>query len=458
MIPTDRGTKVLLRFRVANFASLRDEQELSLVALDEHDDLAVRRPLSEDVAVLPAAAIFGGNASGKSNLLEALRFVAFAVANSHQRWKPGAPIARNAFRFDESVGDRPSEFCVDVALDGMHYEYGFSVDDQTVRSEWLYGFTRRQRRVRRVLFERSGPGGDTIRFSEHLKGQKKAIAELVRPNSLYLSAAAANNHPQLTRLYEWFERELIYVDAGNPLLHLNQTLHAISAGDRESVMSLLNYADLGITDVRHETRPMDREIRERLIAFMRAMDPEAPIPDENSEVLGPPKVDFVHRVGGKEYSLPLSFESSGTVSWFALLGPIMHALQKGKLLVVDELNAYLHPLLASELVRLFQEPQFNRKGAQIVFNAHDVTLLSKLSGGRLRRDQIWLTDRGVDGATELRPLTQYRIRDGLDNVFRGYLLGRYQGVPIFDDFLLAEALTRQTESHVAPKPPQQQAS
>lgn len=182
---------MLLRFRVANFASLRDEQELSLVALDEHDDLAVRRPLSEDVAVLPAAAIFGGNASGKSNLLEALRFVAFAVANSHQRWKPGAPIARNAFRFDESVGDRPSEFCVDVALDGMHYEYGFSVDDQTVRSEWLYGFTRRQRRVRRVLFERSGPGGDTIRFSEHLKGQKKAIAELVRPNSLYLISSGS---------------------------------------------------------------------------------------------------------------------------------------------------------------------------------------------------------------------------------------------------------------------------
>lgn len=147
------------------------------MALDEHRDLAVRRPIPEDVAVLPAAAIFGGNASGKSNLLQAVRFMAAAVANSHQRWRPGAPIARNAFRFDQGGGDRPSEFCVDVALDGVHYEYGFSVDDQVVRGEWLYSFTRRQRRVRRLLFERSGPGGDSIRFGEHTTDQACALLE-----------------------------------------------------------------------------------------------------------------------------------------------------------------------------------------------------------------------------------------------------------------------------------------
>ncbi|MEV4381205.1 ATP-binding protein [Streptosporangium sp. NPDC049644] len=443
---------MLLRFRIANYASLRDEQELSLVALDEHSDLAVRRPIQEDLSVLPAAAIYGGNASGKSNLLQALRFMATAVEDSHQRWKPGETIHRNSFRFDGESHAKPSEFSVDIALDGVHYEYGFSLDDRAIQDEWLYSFTKQQRRVRRVLFERSGPEGGSIQFGEHLKGKKKAISELVRPNSLYLSAAAANNHPQLTEIYRWFEREIIYIDAGQPWLSLTHTLHEIAEHDREGVLSLLNYADFGITNVRHEPQPVDKEVRDRIIALLTAINPDRHA-DENLELQGPPKVDFVHRVKGQEYTLPLDSESSGTRSWFALLGPIIHALSTGKLVVVDELNAFLHPLLASKLVKLFQDPHFNNKGAQIVFNAHDVTLLSPLTEAGLKRDQIWFTDRSSDGATELHPLTRYRVREGLDNVFRGYLLGRYRGVPVFDDSFLDRALARQNSPHVGP--PQQ---
>ncbi|WP_067181049.1 AAA family ATPase [Microtetraspora niveoalba] len=437
---------MLLRFRVANHASLRDEQELSLVALDEHADLAVRSPIDEDVSVLPAAAIYGGNASGKSNLLQALRFMATAVEDSHQRWRPGAVIRRNSFRFDDESRERPSEFSADIAIDGVHYEYGFSLDDTAIRSEWLYSFSRQQRRVRRVLFERSGPEGKSIHFGDYLKGRKKAISELVRPNSLYLSAAAANNHPQLTEIYRWFERQIIYIDAGEPQFFLPLTLHEMAEHDREGVLSLLNYADFGITDVRHEQRPVDEEVRARFIAFVRAMDPDQ-VPDEDAVIHDDPKVDFVHNVQGCEYTLPLEYESSGTRGWFALLGPVVRALARGGLLVVDELNAFLHPLLVGELVQLFQDPRFNRRGAQILFNTHDVSLLSPLTKARLRRDQIWLTDRDPDGATELHPLTRYRVRDGLDSVFRGYLLGRYRGVPVFDDSVLREALARHNGPH-----------
>ncbi|WP_182883692.1 AAA family ATPase [Microbispora sp. H10949] len=444
---------MLLRFRVANYASLRDEQELSLVALDPHSDLALCNPTQDDLRLLPAAAIYGGNASGKSNLLQALRFMATAVENSHQRWKPGSAIRRNSFRFDgESIG-KESMFSVDIALDGTHYEYGFELDDEAVRSEWLYSFTKQQRRVRRVLFERSGPEGSSIRFGEHLRGRKKSIAELVRPNSLYLSAAAANNHPQLTKLYRWFERGIIYIDAGEPWTNLASTLHELEVHDREGILRLLSHADFGITDVRQELQPMAKEVREGFIAFFSAINPDF-APGEDVELQGWPNVEFTHEVRGREYRLPMELESSGTRAWFALLGPILKGFSRGRLVVVDELDAFLHPLLVGELVALFQDPEFNRKGAQLVFNTHDVTLLSSLNKARLRRDQVWFADRNADGATELHPLTQYRVRDGLDNVFRGYLLGRYRGVPVFDDSFLGHALAGHTGEHA--DPPQQQ--
>ncbi|GLV51304.1 hypothetical protein TBS_18740 [Thermobispora bispora] len=440
---------MLLRFRVANYASLRDEQELSLVALDDHDDLAVRRPIDDDLSVLPAAAVYGGNASGKSNLLEAMHFMQEAVCHSHLGWGPEATIPRNSFRFDDDIRRKPSEFCVDIAVDGVHYEYGFAVDDEVVRSEWLYCFVKRQRRVRRVLFERSGPEWTSIRFGGHLKGRKRAIAEFVRPNSLYLSVAAANNHPQLTKIYGWFSNQMIYIDAGVPVPHLPYTLHLAATPDRSAVLDLLNYADLGISDIRQEPLVLDNELRDRFMAVLKVVDPDR-TPDLGFAVEAATRVDFIHRVRGKEYALPLENESSGTRSWFALLGPILEALAHGMVLVVDELNAFLHPLLVSELVNLFQDPTYNRQGAQLVFNTHDSFLLSPLSKARLRRDQVWLTDRDEDGATTLRPLTDYRVRDGLDSVFRGYLLGRYRGIPIFDEGLLEELILRHTHMHGDP--------
>ncbi|GGO81098.1 AAA family ATPase [Nonomuraea cavernae] len=444
---------MLLRFRVANYASLRDEQELSLVALDEHRNLAVQTPTQDDLSVLPVAAIYGGNASGKSNLLQALRFMAGAVENSHQRWKPGSSIRRNSFRFDDESRDKESEFAVDITLNGVHYEYGFSLNSEAVQSEWLYSFARQQRTVRRTLFERSSPDGESIRFGEHLKGRKKSIRDLVRPNSLFLSAAAANNHPQLTEIYHWFEDQIIYIDAGEPWLNLTKTLHELEAHGRENVLRLLNHADLGIANVKQEPRQIEKRVRDGFVALLSALDPDLTL-DEDIDFQPPPKVEFVHQVRGGEYALPMEYESSGTRAWFALLGPILNGLSRGRLIVVDELDAFLHPLLVGELVNLFQNPNFNKNGAQIVFNTHDVTLLSSLTKARLRRDQVWFTDRTPDGATELHPLTRYRVRDGQDSVLRGYLLGRYRGVPIFDDYFLDVALGRQNSRHADPSPQQ----
>jgi hypothetical protein len=129
-------------------------------------------------------------------------------------------------------------------------------------------------------------------------------------------------------------------------------------------------------------------------------------------------------------------ESSGTLAWLLLVGPAVASLRDGGLLVVDELDARLHPLLAAHLVNLFQSPESNTTGAQLVFNTHNVSLLGPSAPGRLRRDQVWFTEKDDRGATTLTALTEYRVRDGLENVEKRYLSGRYGAIPFLDEVAL----------------------
>lgn len=145
---------MLLQFRVANWESIRDEQELSLVAADEHDDLAVRDIPGTELKALPVVGVFGANASGKSKLMRAMAYARDAVRYSHNRWNPRGGTGRVPFALDEAAVARPSEFAFDFVLDGVRHEYGFAVDDRAVASEWLYSWPRGRMRV---LFERRGP-------------------------------------------------------------------------------------------------------------------------------------------------------------------------------------------------------------------------------------------------------------------------------------------------------------
>lgn len=419
---------MLLRFRVSNFLSIRDEQELSLIALDEHSERAeVPVPRSGD-SVLPVAAVFGANASGKSNVVHALGFMRDAVLKSHQSWKPDTAVPRQPFLLGGADRADPSTFVVDIAVEGIRYEYGFAVDDRRVTHEWLYSFP--EGRPRR-LYEREADR--PIRFGPSLKGRRALVADVVRPNSLFLSAAAANNHPQLLPLYRWFSSGCNLATEGNAADRFEHTLQELE-NHRDALLSLLRYADFGISDIEVENQQMPAEQAEKLVAAVKAIDPA------RADTLDPQQVTtsdirLTHTPGGA--SLPLRVESSGTRTWLELLGPVVSFLRRGACLVIDELDARLHPDLAAKLVALFQDPGANSNGAQLVFNTHDVTLLRKTSAARLHRDQIWLTEKDEDGVTRLFPLTEYRVRDTLDDVEGRYLAGRYGGVPFFDEDLLA---------------------
>ncbi|XKK39980.1 ATP-binding protein [Nocardiopsis sp. ARC36] len=419
---------MLLRFRVANWASIRDEQELSLVAADDHDDLAMQDIPGVGLKALPVVGVLGANASGKSNLMTAMAYARDAVRYSHNRWNPRGGTRRLPFALDAETADRPSEFAFDFVLDGDRHEYGFAVDDNTVTSEWLYSWPRGRMRV---LFEREG---SEIELGPGLRrgfgNRTRMVRESVRPNSLFVSAGAAGNHPLLTSVYDWVDRITMAFDE-NAHVRLELTLRMLAGPERDLCALLLRYADLGITGVRSEEKEMPKEAAAHFAAGFRVLHPEGP-PADPERWRQSPEIVVEHRTSKGSTELPYGAESSGTHTWLELVGVVVRALEEGRVLVVDELDARLHPNLAGQLVRLFSEPETNPHGAQLVFNTHDVTLLSRRSFGYLTRDQAWFTEKGLDGATELVALREYKVRDGRDDVVKKYLLGAFSAVPVFD--------------------------
>ena len=192
---------MLLRFGVTNRLSMRAQQELSLTASSLKDPTGglIDCPSAPSGSVLPAVLIYGANASGKSNLVNSIRVMKEMVLGSHRELEPGGGVpARRPFALAPASSLNPTRFDVDFVMDGVRHHYGFEASDEAFVSEWLYAFPKRHRRM---LFEREG---GEFHFGRALGGQNKAIAALVRPNSLYVSAAAQNGHEQLSGVFAYF--------------------------------------------------------------------------------------------------------------------------------------------------------------------------------------------------------------------------------------------------------------
>ncbi len=416
----------LVELRTQNHRSLRDEQIISLVAASEGQPGLIH-PDGLSESLLPVAAIYGANASGKSNVLDALAFMAKTVAFSQTVWQPDSGIPRQPHLLGAD-GSGPSMFAVQMMVSGSRYEFGFAVSDNDVVEEWLNAWGPSGRK--QEWYSRDGQRFD---FGRNLTGENKAIEALTRPNSLFLSAAAQNNHPQLTPIYQWFSKRLRVLGfSGSTAMDLrlrkasrwweqfsekNLTLPNILPEldrRRAQVRSLLSSSDLGIDDfmVEEDRYPGSRGHQ----GDTNPRRPRLTFAHENKSSLG--RVWF-----------ELEQESTGTQVLVSVLPHLLHILEEGGLLAVDELNS-LHPTLALAIVQLFQDPARNPRGAQLLFNTHESTLLGNLLNDRppLGRDQVWLTEKDRDGATHLYPLTDFKPRP-TENLQRGYLQGRYGAIP-----------------------------
>jgi hypothetical protein len=408
---------MLLTFHAANVLSIRDEQRLSLIATELNDGSG--RPTriksgGKPVSVVPVIGIYGPNASGKTNVLAALRMMRTAVLTSVEWFSKPDPVRRIPFALDPSAAMEPSFFEVDLDIDGVRYTYGFELDDERVRGEWLHAYPKGRKQV---WFDRHEDGEITFP-GEGLRGEKLDLARRTRRDSLYLTVAAEFNQEQLLPIFEWFRDNLWLISPEWPDRGQRQNY----AKDRvlrdpefrERVSRLLTVADMGITGIQVVPGTTDQ-------------------------------IQFTHRAGERQVALDFESESLGTRTWFAMVGALLEAFGRDKELtiLVDELDASLHPLMCAEAVQMFDDPAANPHGAQMIFTTHDVTLLRSLTGGGrfLDRDAIWLTEKTADGATDLYPLNSFDPPPRKDdNILRKYLLGTYGGTPRVSTGEVAKAL------------------
>jgi hypothetical protein len=422
---------MLIEFSVENFRSFKERQTLSLVASSDkaHEGNLIPR---EKENLLKAVAVLGANASGKSNLVAAIRATDTFIGMSATRMTQGDKIAAaDPFCLDTDSSGEPSTFEMVLIVDDVRYVYGFSVTSERVHGEWLDAYP--EDRAKR-WFERNSDDPTSWKFGKLFSKEDTAVLrKMTRPNGLILSRGAELNIEPLSKLYLWFRERHMYLGAVVPSWFLRQkTLKRMKDDEayHARVTRLLHDADVGISDIKLAEKPVQLEA---IPSAMREL-----LSDDLMKKLaenGLVDIRSLHKVAGGDVPVEFDFEqaeSDGTKRLFALAGPILDALDTGALVVADELDSSMHPHLTRKLIELFQNPKVNRKGAQLIFTTHDTTLMDHTL---FRRDQIWFTEKNAHGATELFSLYDFKTEDGKPRVNeafeRRYLAGRYGAVPQF---------------------------
>jgi predicted ATPase len=413
---------MLLRFRVANVRSLRDEQELSFVAPEESEAecAAAGETVLSDGRRLPVhtvLGVFGANASGKSNVVAALKNMRHVVLRSYADWTSYDGIPRDEFALDPKAASETSFYEADIVLeDGVRWTYGFELGPRRVEAEWLYAYPKGRRQV---WYERDATRDNPFDFPGDRLHDRARLARTMAPDALLLTRAGSGGHEQLTPVFDWFRDNLWDVTPETERLEREAyTAQRLLRSEdfRRRAEELLRVADLGITGVEVEQTSSGR-----------------------------PLVRLEHSGSDAKTLMDWASESWGTRSWFALIGPLLLALDTGAVLLVDELDSSLHPRFAAEVVRLFQSPRVNRKGAQLVFTGHDPSLLRAPGGGRLLQPgQIWLTEKDERGATTLSSVVDWEPTEEED-LMTSYLAGSFGAVPKVSEGQIGRRLLRADE-------------
>ena len=412
---------MLLEFRVRNYRSIRDEQALTLVASGDKE-LAATHLAPTGLKAAPNAlrsiVVYGPNASGKSSLLRALDYLRAVVAESATIIQPGQTYNVQPFKLDAASAQQPTEFEITFLLSGVRHQYAFSMTPQRIVSESLLVY-RSSKPTQ--LFSRHVEGdGYNYEFSTYLTGPRKLWQESTRPNALFLSMAAQLNSEQLSPVFNWIVRNITFLPAGASVLPDFTTALLATEQGRASIREFLSAADISIADVQAVPR---KGMHAQWVMGASGLQAS----QEEREFMMPV---FEHSTPKGSAKFELHDESEGTQRLYGLIAPVLDCLRDGHVLVVDELDSSLHTLLVRRLITMFQTPELNSNGAQLIFSTHDTSLLDHTL---FRRDQIWFTEKDADQATCLYPLTDFSPRKQ-EAWERGYLAGRYGAVPFFSNW------------------------
>lgn len=426
---------MLIQFTVDNFRSIKDSVTFSLVS-GTNNKMNVFSAKAH--SLLSSAVIYGANASGKSNVLKAFGFMKSMAINSKKVFQSTDTLPHEPFRLSTETESASSSFEVvfltTVSGKGVKFRYGFEADSTTVYSEWLFAD---EKGKEAKLFFRDTEEKEFYVNSEKFR-EGKGLKDKVLPNSLFLWKCDQDSGEISRAILEWFKNVNVLngINSSNYLAH---TLHEMNNIDfRSEIVRLISGADLGIQDVVVEETEISSAEMEKLPLPKELLDrirtDKSPIIqvgvkavhnkyDENENIVGTEIFDFQND------------ESEGTKKYFSLSAPLIDTLKNGKILIVDELDASLHPMLTISLIAMFNNLKINTTNAQLIFATHDTNLLSQ----RLfHKSQIWFTEKDVCGATHLNSLVEYKNVRPTDNIEKHYIQGKYGAIPYLGSFVFEE--------------------
>ena len=405
---------MLVEFSVKNFMSIKDEITFSMIAGTGDENIEnIINDKNTSEGYLKTAAIYGANASGKTNFIRALTAAILTVRKSNLRNINEPLIEMKPFKFDSKTINEPCEFKFIFIKNNIKYIYGFSADINKIYTEYLYQYLSAKPSL---IFERKNT--NEYKFTQSEQGKLEELSTKNTEKKLFLSTATAWNYEKTKDAYIWFSED---IDTYNDYFNVGGYAFDKFEKDEEGslkrfTINLLKQADILIKDYNFEVKDINPN---NMIAF------------NNIKVQKEVRISTFHEIedenGNKEnYELELQEESLGTQSLFFFSPILKDAFEKGKVIIVDEIDKSLHPLLVEFIINLFHNSEINKNNAQLIFNTHDTNLLSL---DNFRRDQIWFTEKDPKrGTTDLYPLDDFSVRK-TENVQKGYLNGRYGAIP-----------------------------
>lgn len=395
---------MLVEFRFSNFRSFRDEARLTALSKRVSSRCFQGR-------VLPVLAVYGANASGKSNLFRALGWMRQFVLNCGKN-NSTDQIDVDPFLYAGRCQDEPMNFEIKVLIGGRLYRFGFSVTRRQVVDEWLYtssGFGGEERRV----YQRTTEG---IRGGAALKRFERTVL----PNTLLLSRLDQENRPMARLIMRWMwrlaglqgvELDGLYPYSARKFMSGNAAVHA-------RVLEFLRRADPTIIDTSVKTDDVSAD--SRMAADRRRTVTKTLILRKSQ--------DLEDLLIGTEFS---TRESAGTCKMFMLSGPVTDVLDRGGVLAMDELESQLHPLLVDYVVGLFKDPKTNPHQAQLIFTTHDVELMSRAD---LSPEQIYMCSKKLNCESTVYALSDFPKVRKVDDLGERYVRGDFGGIPYFHDY------------------------
>jgi len=409
---------MLIDFTVENYKSFKDSMTFTMeaTAIKDHSKNIFK---DGKKTLLKSSVIYGSNASGKSNLLNAMNFMRNFVENSATEYKAKDAIEVDSFKLNTFTRNKPSLFEATFIHNEIKYRYGFRVNNKTVQDEWLF-----QTNVRETkLFIRTGQEFDLSKsFSE---GKLIVKENKTRENALFLSVVAQFNGEISNSISNWFNQFNITSNVeSNKYEHY--TLDMLSDSENKyKILQLLLSVDMGIKDVEVETTDVEYDEAPSFIQHIMNDDKAEKNKLTRSEII----TKHMQYNEQNEYVGDVEFkfknESTGTKKFLLLAGPIIETLDNGEILVIDELDNSFHTQMTEFIIELFNTKETNPKNAQLIFATHDTNLLThKL----FRRDQIWFIEKNIYGESEMFSLIDFGARKDT-SLEKNYLEGKFGGVP-----------------------------